>query len=162
MRSLKSRPRERRLPRRATTLLEITAAGAILGVLLIVCAQMLSRTAVQQQAISNRRAALQMVSNAMERVYALPWDDLDATNTKTIARTVVEQGMLRGGRLDVTVDEPETTPASRRIIATVIWSEGSDEVERKQQLTAWRYAPALEKAMKPDSTKLSQLPGGSQ
>lgn len=126
--------------RRGTTVLEIVAAGAVLGVLLIVCAQMLSRTAVQQQAIANRRAALQMAANAMERARTVPWEELDAASTERIARAVVDQEMLRGGRVDIAVDEPESSFPAKRVRAIVSWKEERDGVERKQELTAWRFA----------------------
>jgi Tfp pilus assembly protein PilE len=128
-------------PRRhGTTVLELIAAGAILGVLLVVCAQMLSRTAVQQQAISNRRAAIQMTANAMERVASLSWEDLNESEAEAIATTVVRQAMFRDARLAVTVEELDETLRQKKIRITATWKEGSDEVERKQQLTAWRYA----------------------
>lgn len=139
MRSANFMTKNAAIRRGGTTLLELTAAGAILGILLIVCAQMLSRAAVQQQAIAHRRAALQVASNAMERAHALSWDDVDAARMETIAQAIVEQGMLRGGRLTIAVDQPESTPPSKRIHVTVTWTEGSDAVERKQELTAWRY-----------------------
>jgi type II secretory pathway component PulJ len=126
--------------RSGTTLLEVIAAGAILGVLLIVCAQMLSRAVVQQQAIAHRRAALQMACNAMERAQAQSWDEVDGARMESIAQAVVEQGMLRNGRVVLVVDQPESMPPSKRIHVTVSWTEGSDEVERKQELTAWRYS----------------------
>lgn len=128
--------------RRGTTVLEILAAGTILGVLLVVCAQMLSRTAVQQQAISNRRAATQMTANAMERISVLPWDALDQAALDAIASAVVGQGMLRGARLEIAVDEPDGTPRAKRIHVAAIWQESSDEAERRQILTAWRYREA--------------------
>lgn len=124
-------------------MIEVIAAGAILGALLVVCAQMLSRTAVQQQAIANRRAALQMASNAMERARSVPWDELGAANTEQIAQAVADQGMLRGGRVDVTVDEPESSPPARRIRVTVSWKEERDGEDRTQELTAWRFADVL-------------------
>ena len=143
-------------------MVEIIAAGAVLGVLVVVCAQMLSRTAVQQRAIANRRAALQMASNAMERVYALPWGKLDAGNTETIAKAVIEQGMLRGGRLDIVVDESDPALPAKRIRVSVTSNEGSDEVERKQQLTSWRYAEAYRNATSAVLPKASQPPEREQ
>ncbi len=159
MQVLTSTIRATRHPRRGTTILELIAAGAVLAVLLVVCAQMLSRTAVQQQAVANRRAALQMASNAMERVQALPWSGLDAASVERIAQAVVEQGMLRDGRLAVTIDEPESRLPAKRIHVTVTWNEGSDEVERKQQLTAWRCDGVRKDAAAIDSSKPSQAPG---
>ena len=121
-------------------MLELIAASAILAVLLIVCAQMLSRTAVQQQGISNRRAATQMTVNAMERVWALPWREMEEEALKRIAATVLAEKMLRRAQVEVVVDDLEGKPASKRIRVTVTWREGSNGIERQQQLTAWRYA----------------------
>lgn len=134
--------------RSGTTLIEVVAAGAILAVLLIVCAQMLTRTAVQQQAIANRRAALEMAANAMERARAIPWEDLNAASLGPIAQAVAGQAvagqaMLRGSRIDVTVDEPESDVPAKRIRVTVDWREQRDGEQRTQKLTAWRFAEGL-------------------
>lgn len=123
-------------------MLEILAAGTILGVLLVVCAQMLSRTAVQQRAISNRRAAMQMIANAMERTSVLPWNGLDQTTLDAIASAVVGQGMLRGARLEIAVDESDGTLHAKRIRVVATWLESGDDAERQQMLTAWRYGEA--------------------
>ena len=111
--------------------------------LLVVCAQLLSRIAVQQLAISNRRAALEMAANAMERARTLPWEDLDATSMGPIVQAVAGQEMLRGAQVDVTVDEPESDVPAKRIRVTVNWKEERDGEERTQKLTAWRFAEGL-------------------
>ncbi len=126
--------------RRGTTLVECIAAGAILAVLLVVCTQALSRTVIQQKAITNRRAALQTAANAMERVHALAWHELAPPNTQRIAQQVSQQEMLRNGRLEITVEESEAAPPAKRIRVAVLWKEMGEERERSQQLTAWRYA----------------------
>jgi Tfp pilus assembly protein PilE len=126
--------------RGGTTLIELIAAAAILAVLIVVCSQMLSRTVTQQQAIAHRRAALQMASNAMERVQALAWNELTAAGMKPIAQAVVAQGMLRRSRIEVEIVQSEAAPPAKRISVTVFWAERSDQVERKQKLTAWRFA----------------------
>ncbi len=153
--------REASIRRRGTTVLELVAAAAVLAVLLVVCAQMLSRTAVQQRALANRRAALQMASNAMEHVHALPWDGLNEAATDAVATAVVGQEMVRGARLDVAVGEADATLRAKRIRVTVTWNEGSDEVERKQQLTAWCYAVATGNETDADPPKPSDLSGGT-
>lgn len=140
MRPLKLVVRRTALQRRGTTVIELIAAAAILGVLIVVCSQMLSRTIAQQQAIAHRRAALQMASNAMERVQTRAWNELTAAGTEPIARAVVAQGKLRKSRIEIEIVQSESAPTARRIGVTVFWTEGSDEVERKQTLTAWRFA----------------------
>lgn len=126
--------------RRGTTLVECIAAGAILAVLLVVCTQALSRTVIQQRAIANRRAALQTAANAMERVHALAWDQLAPANTQRIARQVSQQEMLRGGRVEITVEESQAAPPAKRVRVAVFWKEMGEDRERSQLLTAWRYA----------------------
>jgi Tfp pilus assembly protein PilE len=144
--------------RYGTTVLELVAAGSILSVLLVVCSQMLSRTAVQQQAISNRRAAIQMTANAMERISTLPWEELDEAAAETIATTVVSQKMLRNARLKVSIEELDETLRQKKIRITATWKEDSDEVERKQQLTAWRYAEPSNSGTEDNSANRRQSP----
>lgn len=140
MRPLKLVVRRTALERPGTTLIELTAAAAILAVLIVVCSQMLSRTIAQQQAIAHRRAALQLASNAMERVQALAWNELTSAGTEPIAQAVVTQGKLRKSRIEIEIVQSEAAPTARRIVVTVFWTERSDQVERKQKLTAWRFA----------------------
>ena len=122
--------------------MECIAAGAILAVLLVVCTQALSRTVIQQRAIGNRRGALQTAANAMERVHSLAWDELTSANTQRIARQVSQQDMIRGGRVEITVEESEAGPSGKRIRVAVFWREMGEDRDRSRQLTAWRYAEA--------------------
>jgi len=140
LRSLKLTTKYTSTGRGGTTLVELIAAAAILAVLIVVCTQMLSRTITQQQAIAHRRAALQMASNAMERVQALTWNELTQADTEPIAQAVVTQGKLRKSRIEIEIVPSEAAPTAKRIGVAVFWTEGSDEVERKQTLTAWRFA----------------------
>lgn len=134
------------------TLFEILAAVAVLGVLLVACAQMLAVMTVQQQANRNRRAALQMAQNAMERTFTLPWDRSGTEETEKIAAKIAGQGMVRDARVEIAVD---STPARRdeQIVRIAVrWREGAGETERVERLTAWRYR------MEPSAKAAAPLP----
>ena len=57
-------------------LLELVAAGAVVGALLVVCLQLLSAAAAQRRAADQRQCALLELGNVMEQVAARPWAEL--------------------------------------------------------------------------------------
>lgn len=128
------------LPRRGgMTLFEILAAAAVLGVLLVACGQMLAAMTIQQRAIRNRRAALQMVQNAMERAFTLPWGRSGEEEAEKMAAEIAAQGMLRGARVEIALESAPARRDEQTIRVAVAWREGREETERVERLTAWRY-----------------------
>ncbi|MHB8901969.1 MAG: hypothetical protein ACYC6Y_24700 [Thermoguttaceae bacterium] len=141
-----------------TTLLEVVAAGAILGALIVACMQMLGRAALQQQAIANRRAALQAAANAMERAAALPWHELTAAGGERIVRELDGQPMPRGANLKLVVDPSDSPMPARRVRVVVTWRERNDGAERRQELVAWRFAEEPQQGPDPTPGKLPTMP----
>lgn len=131
--------RSRLCHRGGMTLFEILAAVSVLGVLLIACAQMLAVMTVQQQAVRNRRAAVQMAQNAMERCFAAAWEQMGADKTAEIAAEIAAEGMLRGARVEIALKRAVDLHDGRTVQVAVAWREGAEEPERVERLTAWRY-----------------------
>ncbi|NLZ01735.1 MAG: hypothetical protein GXY25_14510 [Pirellulaceae bacterium] len=115
---------------------EVLAAVAVLGVLLIACAQMLAVMTVQQQAVRNRRAAVQMAQNAMERCFAAARGQTEADKSDEIAAEVTAAGMLRDARVEIALEDAGDP---RGVRVAVAWREGAEEPERVVRLTGWRY-----------------------
>jgi type II secretory pathway component PulJ len=131
--------RNRLCHRGGMTLFEILAAVSVLGVLLIACAQMLAVMTVQQQAVRNRRAAVQMAQNAMERCFAAAWEQTGADKTAEIAAEIAAEGMLRGARVEIALKRAGELHDGRTVRVAVAWREGAEEPERVVRLTGWRY-----------------------
>jgi|LSQX01.1.fsa_nt_gb prepilin-type N-terminal cleavage/methylation domain-containing protein len=121
------------------TLFEVLAAVAVLGVLLIACAQMLAVMTVQQQAVRNRRAAVQMAQNAMERCFAAARGQTEADKSDEIAAEVTAAGMLRDARVEIALEDAGDPRGVRTVRVAVAWREGAEEPERVVRLTGWRY-----------------------
>ncbi len=139
------------------TLFEILAAVSVLGVLLIACAQMLAVMTVQQQAVRNRRAAVQMAQNAMERCFAAAWEQTGADKTAEIAAEITAEGMLRDARVEIALDRAGDLRDVQTVRVAVAWREGTEEPERVVRLTGWRYRiKQAEEASTPSRENQSQ------
>ena len=64
------------MKRRGVLLIEVIAACGLTAVLLALCVQMLSLTALERRHIERRAIALQEAANLIERASAMPFDEL--------------------------------------------------------------------------------------
>lgn len=136
-------------PRRGFTLLECTAAIAILGAALVVTLQLQLAVAAQRRSAEQRQLAGWEVANLMERLSAEPYDRLtsDLTARYTLSPIVAER--LRGAQLsiEVTASTPSTETAAaslpaKRVQVALTWHDRQGEPTAPVKLTAWRYPPA--------------------
>jgi len=119
--------------------MEITAAGAVLAVLLTVSLQMLAATAARRRAVEDRQTALVEAANAMERLAAVPWEEVTDEDLAEMQLSEPAQKVLRRGTLAVDVRKAGGEPEAKRIAVTVAWQDGSGNPQRPVTLVAWRY-----------------------
>lgn len=124
---------------RGITMFEILTAVTVLGILLVACAQMLAVMTVQQQSLRNRRAALQMAQNAMERTFAFPRHRGGVDEKRDIAAEIMAQEMLRDAQVEITIDRAADLRDIEVVRVAVSWREGAEKTQRVERLTAWRY-----------------------
>lgn len=125
--------------RRGMSLMEVTVAGVLLGVLLAVCLQMLAAMAGHRRALEERQTAIVEASNVIERLSAAPWDALVQEEVAAIDLSDWAKGALPEGRLDVEVTPSGDSPEARRIVVAVHWRDASGNAARPVRLVAWRY-----------------------
>jgi type II secretory pathway pseudopilin PulG len=129
------------LQRRGTTLVEIAVAGALLAMLMAFAFQVLALSAAQQRAQARRQRALAEASNAMERLAALPWDQLTSERAESQQRAQPTDSIAPSATWSVDIAQPPGEPNARRIAVEVRWPDAAGLSERPVRLVAWRYRP---------------------
>ena len=130
--------------RRGIAVLEVSVAGALSIVLMIIAAQMLGWVVSERRGAERRLWATTEAENVMERLWTVPWDEL------TLERAGVERlspeagAVLPGGKLHADVTEEVDLPAAKRIDVVVEWQRRPGESAAPVRLTAWRqYRPGV-------------------
>jgi Tfp pilus assembly protein PilV len=100
------------------TLIETAVAAVLAGALLTVCLQMAAATARQRDGQDRRRTAVREAANAMERLAAVPLDELTPERAEKLETTAGLDEVLPGANLEIEVtslgDEKGTVPFSLR------------------------------------------------
>jgi prepilin-type N-terminal cleavage/methylation domain-containing protein len=120
------------------TLLETTIALAILAAAFVLVAQVLATCARQRQAAEQLLVAQLEAANAVERIAALPFDQVSAAKLGELTLSKAAQAALPEGKLTTTLDESTDGIRQKRVLAQVAWTAGVDQ-PRTVTLTTWRY-----------------------
>jgi hypothetical protein len=115
-------------------------AVAILGVVLLLVAQLGCEFLKERQRSSARQEALEAAANVLEAARACPWDDLTSAwaDQQRLPESLSER--LRRGRLDVRVQPEELRPHTKRIMVEVHWWLEDNKPARPVQLVGLRSA----------------------
>ncbi len=129
------------MKRRGVLLIEVIAACGLTAVLLALCVQMLSLTALERRHIERRAIALQVAANLIERASALPFDELsDAKLAELTISPEVGKILPQAKSVFTVSDEPGDLPA-RRVRLEVYWQGRGSREEAPARLTFWAFAP---------------------
>jgi type II secretory pathway pseudopilin PulG len=125
-------------PRCGMTLIEITAAAAMLAVLLASSVQVMRALATQQLSAARRMMALQTVQSLTEELANAPWDELtpDAADKLTVPDVV--NLYLPSAALSADVVE-EQQPAAKRLSVELRWQAPNGQPSAPLRLTTWVY-----------------------
>ena len=129
--------------RRGFTMIEMVAGAAILAVLLAVSMEFFHATALYRRAARQRELATQEVANLMERLAAIPWQDLTPEKGGQVRLSDAARRALPGAKLTIEVsspaDERAGEPPAKRIAVALAWEDQSRRLGRPMRLSAWRY-----------------------
>jgi len=124
--------------RRAMTVVETIVAAAMLTGMLAVCLQMLGAVAARHRTTETRQLAIREAANLMERISAIPWDELSPETVDRVELSESASRRLTGAELTVDVAESTDPIEQRRITLSIRWKDRSGEFVRPVKLTAWR------------------------
>jgi hypothetical protein len=122
-------------------LFEMAIAGVLLATLTLVAFELLATLAAQQRALARRQRALAEAGNTMERLAALPWDELTPERAKGVSRAQPADSIAEGAEWNVDIAQPPGEPNARRVAVEVRWPDAAGHFERPVRLVAWRYRP---------------------
>ena len=125
--------------RRAMSLLEITLAAGLLGVLMSVSVQMLRVMGDRQRAADRRAAALQTVQALAEQLENMPWDQLTASAADEIASPDAISRYLPGAKLSIKIDEESEPVVAKRLKLELQWNGPTGQAVAPVQLTVWSF-----------------------
>jgi prepilin-type N-terminal cleavage/methylation domain-containing protein len=124
---------------RGFTLIELTAAGAILATLVAVLMPLFGAIAGQRQSLRARQAAAQEAANVMERLASLSWDDLTTRQVDAARLSDEAQQALPGGELKVKMTRPAGTPEAKQLTVEIRWQAEPSRSLQTVRLVAWKY-----------------------
>jgi len=140
-RALSLRPR-RSIPRVGMSLLEITLAAGLLGILMAVSVQMLRVMGDRQRAAERRAAALQTVQSLAETLSNKPWDELSTGAAEQIAIPEAMRPHLPGAKLRVTVNDESEPVVAKRVSLELRWNNPRGQTSAPVRLTTWVFPGA--------------------
>ncbi|MEE8451060.1 MAG: hypothetical protein V3R99_04065 [Thermoguttaceae bacterium] len=124
--------------RRAMTLLETIVAAAMLTGIMTVCLQMLSVVAAQHRVTEARQMAIREAANTMERLSAMPWDELATETLQSEKLSELATQRLTGAELTIDITESSDPLDAKRIALSIRWKDRAGQFVRPVKLTAWR------------------------
>ena len=125
--------------RRAFTLLELIAASVLIGAMLTLCLQVLAATTAARRRAETRMIALQQSANVMERLAAVPWEELNEENVQKLELDKQVRRLLPDAQLEIQLATPPDEPQARRITVSIGWSDRTGQAVGPVRLVAWRY-----------------------
>jgi len=125
--------------RRGFTIVEMTVAAAMLGMLLAVCLQMVAAMVAQRRAADQRQCATIELANVMERLAARPWAELTPQAVAGEQTPASIRSLLPGAELKVEISTPTDEPGAKRIAASLRWQDRSGGFLPAVTITTWKY-----------------------
>ena len=125
--------------RRAFTLLELIAASVLIGMMLMLCVQVATVTAAARRRAETRMIAMQQSANVMERLAAVPWEQLSEENIEKLELDKQVRRLLSGAKLEIELATPPDEPQAKRITVSIGWSDRTGQAVRPVRVVAWRY-----------------------
>ncbi len=123
-------------------LIEAAVAGALLAVLTLVAVRVLAAASLERRRVDQQVIALQEAAGAMQRVTALPWDELTAERLAEVRLSEGAPRALPGAELRWTVEPTEAVPAAKHIHVQLSWQSPNGAPQRPVRLDYWAFAPA--------------------
>jgi prepilin-type N-terminal cleavage/methylation domain-containing protein len=142
--------------RRGFSIVETTAAIAILSVAVVATAQVLAVCSRQRLVSEQWLAAELETANIQERIAAVPYEQITLPKLQSWELSAQARSILPNGKLQIAItDSPPDEPNSKRVRVAISWAQFASENPADPQgevptlhaeLTAWRFPAAAEVA----------------
>lgn len=125
--------------RRGSMLVEMTIAAAMIAAAMVMTVKVLGYAAHQRREAEHRQRALLEASNIMERITAVPYEEVTPEKTQGYIISPVSAALLPGLELNVNIQEQGASPDRpvKRIAVRLRWKGRSGEWEAPVRLTTW-------------------------
>jgi hypothetical protein len=125
--------------RRAFTLVEACAAGAMLTLALSLALTTIGAMKRQQRTAEWRLQAVEIAENLLERATSERWDELTPGRLAQLQTEAKADELLPDGELQLTVEEQAGPPPGKRIGLELSWQPGPTTDRRRVRLTTWVF-----------------------
>lgn len=130
---------------RGVVLLEVVVAFGLLAVLITVCLKMMVSTAVGRRAVERRAVALQEAANIIERIAAMPWDQVTPERLADVELSPQVREILPGAAVELKVEaSADAGPPGKRVGLEITWTNAAGDSDAPVRLSYWAYAAGKE------------------
>jgi prepilin-type N-terminal cleavage/methylation domain-containing protein len=126
---------------RGFTIIEMIAASALTAVLVTMCVQMLSSTAVQRRSAERRMIALEEAANLTESVGSLAWEELTPERIAQYRLSEPAQQILGGGELRIALEPSASGPPAKLVRVEITWPGAGGGTDSPVRLSSWVFSP---------------------
>lgn len=125
--------------RRGYLLVELAAATALLGTMLLIMVPAVGWIAHERQSLDRRAVALQEAANLLDELTSLPWAAITPERVQASRMSAEAEAILSPAKLEIALDEPADDPAAKRLCVTLRWQGSHGLDDGPVRLTAWTY-----------------------
>jgi hypothetical protein len=125
--------------RRGVVLVEVMVGCALAALLLALCVQLLSLTAIERRDVEQRTIALEQAANLIERVSAMPYDRITPEYLAELELPPEVEAILPGPAAKWFVTEETGDVPAKRVRVEISWR---GRPQRPAKLTYWVYPQA--------------------
>lgn len=125
--------------RRAFTLVETCAAGAMLALALSLTLATIGAMKRQQRTAEWRLQAVEIAENVLERTTSEHWSELTPQRVAELQQEARADELLPDGELQLTLKEQAGPPAGKRIGLELSWRPGRAKDRRRLRLATWVF-----------------------
>lgn len=125
--------------RRGSLLPEMAIATILLAAAMTMTVQVLGHAGQHRRSADHRQRAILEVANAMERISAMPFDEVTHNRANQLKLSPASASLLPDAELSIAVKEERPGPdrSSKRVTVRLRWRGRSGEWEAPVRLVTW-------------------------
>jgi hypothetical protein len=125
---------------RGFTIVEMIAASGLTAMLVTMCVQMLSSTAVQRRAAERRMIAVEEATNVTESLGSLTWEELTPERIAEYRLSEPARQILGGGDLKIAIEPSTSGPPAKLVRVEITWPSAGGGTDAPVRLSSWVFS----------------------